>query len=499
MIRIIENIFSNWVSLFISVLIAFFVSPIIVNTLGKEIYGIWTLIISITGYFTVLDFGVNTAIVRYISSSFAKKDYKLANAIYSTSFVIFFVGCLLLITFSLIFGFYLNDLFNITSISRNYLYLIFLISAFDLALGLLFSVFQGALVGLQEFKFINKVGISVNIIKSILIVIFLKFGGGLFFLAIFQIMATITKAILQYLLINKKYVFLKVDLNNVNKENIKYIYNYSIYSFIIAIALKLLFYTDSIVIGIRIGVVEVAFYSIPSTLLDYMEKFVWAMVAVLVPIISANQAQGTHEKNIKLYIIGTQYSLLLSIPFVLSLYFYGDDFIRLWMGPEFGKRCLWVLRFLLIGFSFSFSQLIAHGILKGISKHKVLAYILLIEAIVNFLISFLLARPYGIEGVAIGTMIPLIIASLVIIYYTCIILSLRLIYYIYKAYTGAIIGIISANIIVNYIGHEVTSYFDLIAHSALISTIFILTAIPFMINYDFFNKIKLKFFNKSKK
>ena len=64
--RIIENIFSNWAGLLVSVAIAFVVSPIIVNTLGKEIYGIWTLIVSVTSYFTVLDFGVSTAIVRYV-------------------------------------------------------------------------------------------------------------------------------------------------------------------------------------------------------------------------------------------------------------------------------------------------------------------------------------------------------------------------------------------------------------------------------------------------
>lgn len=476
--KILENVFSNWAGLVVTVIIAFIVSPVIVNSLGKEIYGVWTLIVSITGYFTVLDFGVNTAIVRYVSSSVAKHDYAAARSVYSTSLAIFALMALCIIIFSLIFGYFLPDIFEINQVARLYLYAVFIVSAADLAAGLLFSVYQGTLVALQEFKFINGTAIIINIVRSVLLVWALHSGYGLLTLALLQLTASLARAATQFYLLKKKYDYLSFERNAVDRQTVASIYSYSVYSFIIAVALKLLFYTNSVVIGARIGVAEVAFYAIPATLLDYLEKFVWAMIAVLVPVISTNQAKGDDTTNRRLYILGTRYSLLASMPVVIALYFYGDDFIRLWMGPEFGERSLWVLRFLLIGFGFSFSQLIAHGILKGISKHKVLAYILATEAFINLAMSIVLAKPYGIEGVAIGTMVPLLLASAAIIIYTCRLLGIGIWKYIYESYSSTFLGSVAAVAFVWFNPREVTGYPSLFLYCSCLAACYLIFALP---------------------
>lgn len=481
---VVENIFSNWASLVVGVAISFLVSPIIVNSLGHELYGVWVLIASVTGYFTVLDFGVNTAIVRYISSSDAKNDHVQARKVYSTSLAIFAAVALVMLLFALIFGLFFQSIFKLYDIPRSYLYFVFILSALDLAIGLLFSVFLGCLSGLQEFKYINGSSILVNIVRSIAIVYLLKQGHGLLTLALLQIAATLARALCQYWRIKAEYAFLYFRRDFITRDTIVSIYGYSVYSFIIAIALKLLFYTDSLVIGSMIGISEVTFYAIPSTLLDYLEKFVWAMIAVLVPIISANEASGGESRNANLYLAGTRYSLLVSMPIIISLYFYGDDFIRVWMGQEIGDRSEWVLKLLLIGFGLATSQLIAHGILKGISRHKALAIILVIEALVNLGMSIALARPYGIEGVAFGTMVPLIIASLVIIVYSCRLLQLNVWGYLFQAYSGATAGLLAALAAVSFIDVKAHSYFEIFLKSGLVSITFLGVALPLCLHKE---------------
>jgi O-antigen/teichoic acid export membrane protein len=482
--KIVENIFSSWANLVVTVILAFLVSPIVVTSLGKELYGIWILVTSVTGYFTVLDFGVNTAIVRYISSSAAQKDDKKSRQVYSTSMFIFGTTSLAVLLFSAVFGYFFQDIFRLYHIPRYYLYVVFMISALDLAGGLVCSVFLGTLAGLQEFKFLNGSTVLVNLVKSAVIVIMLKNGYALLTIALLQLAASAVRALSQHYYLKKKYVNIHFSKDEVNRDTVKLIYNYSIYSFIIAVALKLLFYTDSIVIGALVNVSEVVFYAIPSTLLDYLEKFVWSMVAVLVPVISANEAAGANLSNVRLYITGTRYTLLVSLPIMISLYLYGSDFIRLWMGPEFGARSLWVLRLLLLGFGFSFSQLIAHGILKGISRHKVLAYILALEALGNLIISVALARPYGIEGIAFGTMIPLIAASVAIIIYTCNLLNIGMLSYLYKAYAGPILGSVSAVAFAYTIELHSATYLDILVSSLFISVTFLVVALPISLEVD---------------
>ncbi len=476
--NIFENILSNWASLVVTVAISFWMSPIVVHSLGNELYGVWTLIVSVTGYFTVLDFGVNTAVVRYISSCNAQDNQAGGRRVYSTSLAIFAVIAAVIVLFSIGFGYFFQDIFKLYDIPRLYLYVVFLLSALDLACGLLFSVYLGCLNGLQEFKFINGTSIIVNIIKSVIVVYLLKHGYGLLTLAVSQLCANLARASLEYARIKTDYKYLYFSRKFVDRDTIRHIYNYSIYSFVIAIALKLLFYTDSVVIGSMISVSEVTFYAIPSSLLDYLEKFVWAIIAVLIPLISANEASGESDENVNLYIMGTRYSLLISTPIIVSLYFYGGSFISVWMGPAIGERSQWVLRLLLIGFGLAMSQLIAHGILKGTSKHKVLAYILIIEAMLNLAMSVVLARPYGIEGVAFGTMIPLILATLAIVLYTCRLLRLNIWTYLSRAYSGAVAGLLASLVVVHFITFKTDSYSTVFFASSLVAIAFLCLAVP---------------------
>ncbi|OGT98276.1 MAG: hypothetical protein A2079_02600 [Geobacteraceae bacterium GWC2_48_7] len=482
--RIIGNIFSGWANIIVTCAIAFFVSPFVVSSLGKDLYGVWILIVSITGYFSVLDFGVNTAIVRYISSSTAQNNHDKARAVYSTSMAIFGCVSLAIVLFSLVIGYFFQDLFKLYNIPRTYLYAVFMLSALDLACSLLFSVYSGSLAGLQEFKFINASTILINIIKSILLVVLLKLGYSLLIMALLQLLASCLMALSQYIKMKSNYGFIQFSTQTINKSSLKMIYDYSVYSFIIAVALKLLFYTDSVVIGAFINVSEIVFYAIPASLLNYLEKFIWAIVAVLVPVISANEANGNDNGNAKFYIIGTRYILLVSMPFLISLFFFGQDFIRIWMGKEIGDHSGMVLKLLLIGFGFSFSQLLANGILKGISKHKILAYILIVEAAANLVMSILLVKPYGVTGVAVGTLVPLVVATITIIIFTCRLLELNFFKYFYQAYSGPLFGTVAAVAFVYLNPFGSGSYLAIFGSSACVTLCFLIAALPVTLEKD---------------
>jgi len=148
------------------------------------------------------------------------------------------------------------------------------------------------------------------------------------------------------------------------------------------------------------------------------------------------------------------------------------------MGTEIGEHSGLVLRLLLIGFGFSFSQLIASGILKGISKHKVLAYILSAEALANLVMSLLLAKPFGITGVAVGTLVPLVLATFATIVFTCRQLQLNVFTYIFRAYSGPLIGSLAALIFVYMNPFRSSSYLTIIASSACVTLCFLIAALP---------------------
>jgi len=438
--------------------------------------------VSITGYFTVLDFGVNTAIVRYISKYVAEENFGKAREVYSTSFVFFLLIGTVVFIITIIIAFFFQSIFDIKILSRTYLFLVFIIVGSDLAFGLILSVFPGTLAGLQEYFRLNLISISISIIRSVILVWFLISGYGLLTLAVIQISATILKVFFQFWVVKKNYDFLQLDFSTLNRPMMRQIYNHSIYSFIISIAQKLLFYTDSIVIGSVLTISVIVYYSIPATLMDYVNKFMWSMISVLIPVVSSQERANNSEKNIYLYVLGTKYSLAICIPIIFILFTVGKDFIALWMGPEYGLRSAMVLRILLTGYLFAFSQMIAHALLKGISKHRILSFMFIGEAVSNLILSLALAKPYGIEGVALGTMIPMIIVNFILIpIYVCNLLGLNFRKYIYEAFFAPLVGLFSSIMLFYYYPIQVSSYLDLILYSLLSLVVFIIYDFTFVL------------------
>ncbi len=492
--RIIKNVFSSWASLIVTVLITFFVSPIIVHNLGKETYGIWVIIVSVTGYFTILDFGINAAIVKYISEYFSKNDEIGIRTIFSSSMFVFMIVAIAIVVIGFFIGYNFKNFLEIKTLTYKVAAIAFGVIVIDIAISMIFSVFSGTFTALQEFVALNAISISVTIIKNTTLVIFLLNGYGLLSIAYIQLATSIVRCIAQYFYLRARYPEIYFEVKSINSDTFKVIYNYSIYSFIIAIALKILFYTDSIVIGKIINTESVAYYAIPSSLLDYIEKFVWAMIAVLVPVISGNDAIGQYNDNQKIYLIGTRYSILISAPILITLYFVGPDFIALWMGNDFRIYSSGVLRILTVGYGIAFSQLTAQALLKGIAKHKILALILFLEAGINLFISIFLAPKYGIEGVALGTTLPLVTASMILIVYTCKCAKINIWYYLLDSYIRPSLSIIITIIVMFYGAQKSDSYSMIIIQSSFAFILFFSISIPTCIEKNHLKLIKNRFF-----
>lgn len=476
------NVASNWVNLGLTMLAAFIVSPIVVHNLGNERYGIWTLIGSVTSYFTVLDFGFSTAIIRFIAKYEAQGRKDLARKIYSNSFIFFAGVSLVIIVVSAVFGVFLAKVFNIHAVSEKYVYAVFFIVSADLAVSIFFSVFVDTLRAESDFLSINIISIILTIIKNILLVILVVHEYNLLSIATLQLIMTAIRVSAFHHLIKKNHGHFSFQKNDIDKMTFREITSYSSYSFIISVAQKILFYTDSVVIGAFLSVTHVAFYSIPMTLISYLEKIIYAAVSVCTPMVSANEARGDSQNNKAIYVLGTKLSLIISMPILFVLFTKGDSFIRLWMGPEYGRHAANVIKILSVGYGFSLSQGIANSVLKGVSKHKVYALMLSAEAVFNLGLSIILIKDYGIDGVALGTAIPLVVVSFIAIpIYTCKILDLSYWRYIFVSYGP--IALFTAIMSFSYrsIPLTIDSYFTFSIYAGVIAVLFFVFSFFFVL------------------
>lgn len=470
------NMFSSWSYMLCMIGAAFVVSPILVNKLGNENYGVWTLIVSITGYFSILDFGILTAIVRFISLYKARGHETKAREIFSNACIFFAIISALIIVFTFVFGYFFSDVFEINSMAHVYVYTVFIFAGLEFACTMFFGVLSASLHATQEFIWMNAINIIMIITKNIILVTLLFLGYNLLTIAVVHFLTSLVRSAARYLVVKIKHNYLYFKRADYSKTIFNKLFNYSIYSFIIAVAIKIMFFTDSVVIGSMISVSEVTFYAIAMSLMTYLEQFSITGISVLTPIISSNEAIGDSDKNVVIYTICSRYSLGLILPILFVLYTKGDIFIGLWMGPEYSSRCGMLIKILSVSYLFYLSQTIAVELLKGISRHKILAIILIAEAFLNLVLSIFLANLYGITGVAFGTAIPLIIANLFAIpLYTCMVLKISYWRYICESYGKIIIFTLLLAVFINSIQiFDISSYSTLFLYAFLILTIYII-------------------------
>jgi Na+-driven multidrug efflux pump len=59
--------------------VGFFLSPFILHRLGNIAFGVWTLAVSVVGYMSLLDLGMQNSVLRFVSQGHIKKDHQSAS------------------------------------------------------------------------------------------------------------------------------------------------------------------------------------------------------------------------------------------------------------------------------------------------------------------------------------------------------------------------------------------------------------------------------------
>ena len=240
----------------------------------------------------------------------------------------------------------------------------------------------------------------------------LRSGHGIVAIALCELVAGLVGNLIMVVIARRLYPALRILLKVPRKQTLQKIWSYSVYVFLTGIAVQLVYQSDNIVVGAFISTAAVTYYAIANNLVRYATQVIGSISTAFVPAASTYEAEGNTGGLLMLYENGTRVMLMVSLPMMLTLIFRGSTFISLWMGPQYSHDSGNVLIILSVGLLLTFANRTAGSIAFGIEKHKPVALLAISEGVCNLVLSIILARRYGIYGVAIGTLIPSLGANL---------------------------------------------------------------------------------------
>jgi O-antigen/teichoic acid export membrane protein len=407
--RIAKNILSNWFALAVTTVVGFVLSPYVVHHLGNVVYGVWVLVSSLVSYMNLLDLGLQSAVVRFVSKGVAQENHKESGKTVSAALWIRLWISLAIMGAGLVVSLQFHRMFVIPAELQRAASVAVLVSAVTVALNLWCGVFRGVLVALHRYDLTSGVSIPQTCLRALGFVLLLRGGHGILSLALWELGTSVMANLAIIVCCFWIYPRLKVVFSRPDREVLKKLWSYSSYVFLINLGVQVTYYTDNLVVGAFLSPVAVTLYAIGGVTIGYARQIVASMTTTFAPLASTFEAEGKHQNLQRLLIHGTRAALAVSLPIELALFFRGETFIRLWMGAQYAHPAATVMKILLISVVFSSANSTSGGVAYGMEKLKRVTLWAVLEAAANLTLSVILVRKIGIYGVAWGTAIPSII------------------------------------------------------------------------------------------
>ncbi|MGQ0702391.1 MAG: oligosaccharide flippase family protein [Gemmatimonadales bacterium] len=411
--RVVRNVLSNWGTFAVFAVTNFFLSPFIVRQLGDSLYGIWAIIGSLVGYLGLLDLGVRGAVTRYMARYAALHEVGAANRLTSSALFLFTITSTAAVIGAAGFAGVAPYVLRIDPTHVGEARIALFLAGGVVATSLLAGVFGGILAGLHRWTQLNGLEVALEGLRVTAIVASLSRGGGIIALALIQLGIGALRLVVYPALARRAFPEVRLRLASVNWETIRMIASFGAYAMLLHASGMLIFASDTIVIGAMLPVSAVTFFVIGSNLIEYTRRIVSGISQPLTPLTSATDAVSEPEAVARLYRQSARLATLIVAPILVTFVLRGGTFIGLWMGESYRVTSGAVLAILAIVTFFGASQAMLVVTLLGLSRHRILLPLFIGEGIANLALSVALARPYGVVGVALGTMIPRLIVTMV--------------------------------------------------------------------------------------
>lgn len=410
----------TYVNMGLGTLIPMFYTPVMLQILGQNEYGLYSLSNSVISYLSLLSFGLGGTVVRYIAKYRAAGEKDKIEHIAGLAILLYTILALVVIIVGGILSYNSGSIFQegLSLAEREKIKILIIIMAFNTAISFPISVFASIVMAYERFVYRQLVNILSTVLAPCINLVALYLGYTSIGLAV-------CSTILQVLMLPlyagycNKAIGIHPCFKNMPFHLLKEMLGFSAFVFLGSLVDLLFWSTDKVILGMLAGTSAVAVYNIGSQFNNMLTSLSTAFTSVLTPkttIMAANKA--SNEEMTELFIkIGRLQYILISLA-LSGFIVFGKQFIILWAGKQYGDAYLIAL-VTLIPLSIPLIQNTGVSILLAENKHRFRSVVYLIIAIINIVSTYCVVPEWGGIGAAVCSGISYIIGQGVImnIYY----------------------------------------------------------------------------------
>ena len=442
------GILISYVNIVLHAVIGFLYVPILLYYIGKSEYGLYQLIGSFIAYFSIMDFGLTAAVVRFYTKYKALNDKVNMENILAISLRCYSVITVLLFAIGYVCYINLDKLFvhSMTAGEISSAKNLFLLLLLNIVLTISTMIFRAVINAYEKFLFLKGLETIQLVLQPILIILVLQEYPSAFTVALVQTVLNIGLIVSRIY-----YCFFKLKItikfHHWDKKLFKEFKKLALSVFAVTLIDQVFFKTNQVILGIISGTSAVAVYSIASLIyMNYMALSL-AISGVYLPHITEMIAKREPIQKIsELFIqIGRwQYFLLAAV--ASGFIVFGRQFIEIWAGYGF-EDAYWITLLIIIPFTVDLIQNIGLAVLQAQNKYDFRARVYFCMGIFNLCLAIPLGLKYGGIGCAFATGLSMFIGNgLLMNWYYLKVMGLDIISF-WKNIVKISIGVIAITII----------------------------------------------------
>lgn len=399
----------------VSIVIGLLMMPFLISTLGNDQYGLWIVIGSIVGTYYLLDLGFNQAVTRYVSQFIHQNDPAAANRIINTAIVVYSLLGVVVLIASIIAAFYGAESLMKNSENLTLAQIILIVSGLSLAFEFPSKAFTGIISAYMRYDFISIVRFSKSILDAILIYVFLSNGYGLVAMSIIMFVTGLIGTSIYVWFTTSIFKELQFSWRLIELPVLREIFSFSKWVFFLDMNNMIRSKMDIWFISFYLSTGVLTVYYVAVRLIDYAIQLLTQATGITGPIFTEYYAKSENKKLITSFKFFFKINMLLASVVVIGFYLVSESFIGIWMGDDFDIKSAYVCLLIL-----SFGRLVTYmnnpvtSLLMTLKKHKICAYLSVVEMAVSALLCWILIPQYGLIGAGIAISAPYVIQAVIL-------------------------------------------------------------------------------------
>jgi len=380
------------------------------HSLNHDRFAAWSLMLQIAAYASFLDFGLQTAVARFIAQALELEQTDRVRKLIETAFAMLSGAAVLAITVIGIVVFFAGSLFHgVPAYLLHEFQVAALVMALGTALVLPLSTFTGVLIGMHRNEFVALTVGGSRLVGAAATILATRYTQSLTILALALVLPNFLGGLLQVYIVSRQLISARTFRLSIDRAAANGFLRYCAGLTVWAFGMLLISGLDVTIVG-HYQFEAIGYYAIAANLTNIFASANSTILNALLAPFAAMQAKGELDKMRNIVVRGTRLNTLINVVLTAFVLAYGNSLLKVWVGPAYAQQAYPILCVLMITQTvrLTFSAYTIALMATGRQNRGIVPAI--VEALVNLAASLWAITRFGPIGVAYGSLMGVLFA-----------------------------------------------------------------------------------------